>query len=205
MFHKARPICVLLALTGAAFYLTALPGLAAGLGGHHGYSGGVVGHLRHLGYYNPHAYQSRYLYYPFHGGAYPWYDYQPYYGWSFSSELDSSSTYSGSLGSEVSGYSDGSTLQQPDYSAHITVTLPADAELWFNGAKMANTGPERNFRSPELTPRRRYTYDVLARWEENGQEVTQTQKITVSSGGSVYVEFPLASGAATRAEAKETP
>jgi uncharacterized protein (TIGR03000 family) len=168
-------------------------GHGGGFGGYHGYSGGAIGHLHHYGYYNPHAYQSRYLYYPFYGGSYPWYDYQPYYGWSFSS------------GSDMSEYADGSTLQQPDYSAHITVTLPADAELWFNGTKMTNTGPERNFRSPELTPGRRYTYDVLARWKEHGQEVTQSRKIAVRAGGSVYLEFPLTSGATTRAGAKKAP
>jgi uncharacterized protein (TIGR03000 family) len=213
MFHKAHPFRVMLALTGTAFFLMALPCMAAGpggghgggFGGYHGYSGGGIGHLRHYGYYNPHAYQSRYLYYPFYGGAYPWYDYQPYYGWSFSSGVDNSPTYSGPSGSDIPGYTDGSAVEQPDNTAHVTVRLPADAEIWFNGTKMTETGPQREFYTPELTPGRRYTYDVRARWKENGHEVTQTQTINVSASAKVPVDFPLQPVTKTRAEAKTVP
>jgi uncharacterized protein (TIGR03000 family) len=223
MFHKAHPFHTLLVLTGAALFVTALPCMAAGhgggfgghgggfggyhghFGGYHGYSGLAIGHLRHYGYYNPHAYQSRYLYYPFYGGAYPWYDYQPYYGWGFSSGLDNSPTYSGLSGPDIPDNSAGSTPQQPINAAHVTVNLPADAELWFNGTKMKTTGRERAFYSPELMPGRRYTYEVRARWKENGHEVTQTRTVNVSAGAWVYVNLSLPPATPKQAEAKTVP
>jgi uncharacterized protein (TIGR03000 family) len=199
MFHKARLFLTQLALTATALFSTALPCTAAGhggghgggFGGYHGYYGGGIGYLHHYGYYNPHAYQSRYLYYPFYGGAYPWYDYQPYYGWSFSPGLDYSPTYSGLSGPDIPGYSDGSAPQQPDNTAHVTVRVAAEAEIWFNGTKMTSTGPKREFYSPELTPGREYSYDIRARWKESGHEVTQALTINVSAGAWIPVDFPL--------------
>jgi uncharacterized protein (TIGR03000 family) len=181
-------------------------GYHGGFGGYHGNYGGGIGHLHHFGYYNSHAYQSRYLYYPFYGGGgYPWYDYQPYYGWGFSSGLDNSPTYSGVSVPDIPGDSAGSSPQRPINAAHVIVSLPADAELWFNGTKMKTTGPERAFYSPELMPGRRYTYEVRARWKEKGHETTQTRTVEVSAGALVSVNFPLSPATQKRTEAKTVP
>jgi uncharacterized protein (TIGR03000 family) len=179
--------------------------MAAGHGGGFGGYHGGIGHLGHYGYYNSHAYLSRYLYYPFSGGGYPWYDYQPYYGWGFSSGMDNSPTYSTLLGPDIPGYSGDSAADKPDNSAHVSVRLPADAEIWFNGTKMTQTGPEREFYSPELKPGRSYSYDVRVRWKKYGHEVTQTLKIGVSAGAWVPVDFPLPTATETRAKAETEP
>jgi len=70
------------------------------------------------------------------------------------------------------------------------VAVPADAEVWLDGTKTTSTGALREFTSPTLTPGQRYTYQVRARWHENGHEVTQTQKVTVSAGADVTIRFP---------------
>jgi uncharacterized protein (TIGR03000 family) len=80
---------------------------------------------------------------------------------------------------------------QPDTRAQIIVDVPADAEIWFEGTKMTSTGSVREYRSPPLTPGARYTYEVRARWTENGQEVTQTQEVKVAAGANVNVKFPV--------------
>jgi uncharacterized protein (TIGR03000 family) len=82
-------------------------------------------------------------------------------------------------------------LAQPNNTAHVTVTVPADAEIWFQGAKMTSTGSVRQYQSPPLTPGIRYAYEVRARWNENRREVTQTQRIEVTAGTRVNVQFPV--------------
>jgi uncharacterized protein (TIGR03000 family) len=55
----------------------------------------------------------------------------------------------------------------------------------------------RQFYSPPLAPGR-YSYEVRARWTENGREVNQTQQVQVTPGARVEVDFPMASKSADR-------
>jgi uncharacterized protein (TIGR03000 family) len=100
-----------------------------------------------------------------------------------------------SAGNSQSLYLPETAAAQADPLAHVTVRLPADARLWFQDTPTANTGPVREFNSPPLTPGGRYTYDVRATWTENGREVTQTQRIGVTAGAYVDVDFPVQPGA----------
>ncbi len=59
-------------------------------------------------------------------------------------------------------------------------------------SKTTSTGAVREYQSPPLAPGKRYTYDLSARWTENGHEVTQQQTVDVSPGGHVSVAFPIA-------------
>jgi uncharacterized protein (TIGR03000 family) len=77
-----------------------------------------------------------------------------------------------------------------DPTAHIKVTVPANAEVWFEGYKTASKGATREFQSPDLTPGKQYAYKVRARWKEDGRQVTQTQKVDVSAGARAQVIFP---------------
>jgi len=80
---------------------------------------------------------------------------------------------------------------RPDTSAHVTVHVPAGAQLWFDGKATTAEGSVREFETPPLTPGSRYLYEVRALWNENGQEVTQTQRAEVSAGSHVDVTFPV--------------
>jgi uncharacterized protein (TIGR03000 family) len=83
------------------------------------------------------------------------------------------------------------TAREPaDTTAHVTVKVPASAELWFNGSKMKSTGAVRKFQTPPLSSGPQYRYTVRARWQENGQVVTQTRQIRVSPGAHLEVDFP---------------
>jgi uncharacterized protein (TIGR03000 family) len=55
---------------------------------------------------------------------------------------------------------------------------------------MTSTGSAREYQSPPLTPGSRYSYEIRAHWNENGQPVSQTQKVEVTAGGHIDVTFP---------------
>jgi uncharacterized protein (TIGR03000 family) len=80
---------------------------------------------------------------------------------------------------------------QLDNTAHVTVTAPSGAEISFDGTKTTSTGAVREYQSPPLTPGGRYTYEIQARWNDNGHEVTQTQRVRVTAGAHVNVSFPV--------------
>jgi uncharacterized protein (TIGR03000 family) len=81
----------------------------------------------------------------------------------------------------------GAATQDP--VAHILVKVPADAEVWFGQSKTSQTGAQREFVSPQLTPGRDFTYDIKARWTEDGKEVVQTRQIDVAAGSWKTVDF----------------
>jgi uncharacterized protein (TIGR03000 family) len=187
------------------------------LGGGHfgGYHGGFYrGGWNHGGYGRAygwrgyhHPYYGVYGYYPYsYGtgvyGSYPYsYDTYPYVG----SDLGYDSGYYGSYGDVTTSDSDGYAsvtppagsyqsfypTAQPDARAHVTATVPADAQIWFEGVPTTSTGTVREFNSPPLTPGSQYTYEVRASWNENGHEVTQTQQVKVTAGAHVNVTFPV--------------
>jgi len=76
-----------------------------------------------------------------------------------------------------------------DLTVHVTVRAPTDAEIWFGGTKTSQTGAVREFESPELKPGRQYTYEVRARWTQDGKAVSRTQSIEVSAGTRKTVDF----------------
>jgi uncharacterized protein (TIGR03000 family) len=90
---------------------------------------------------------------------------------------------------------------QADTSAHLTVTVPEGAEVWFDNTATTSTGSVRKYHSPPLTPGSRYTYSVRARWNESGREVTQTQQVEVTAGAHVNVRFPVPPKSAGQASA----
>jgi uncharacterized protein (TIGR03000 family) len=79
---------------------------------------------------------------------------------------------------------------RPDTTAHITIMLPPNGEVWFDGSQTTATGTVREYDSPPLARGNRYAYDIRARWSENGREMTQTQRVQVTAGSRVRVSFP---------------
>ena len=78
-----------------------------------------------------------------------------------------------------------------DDRAVVTVNVPADAKLWFDGVPTQSTGAMRHFDSPPLIPGHRYTYDIVARWNQNGREMT-TRTGRGNRGHKNRREFPRA-------------
>jgi uncharacterized protein (TIGR03000 family) len=71
----------------------------------------------------------------------------------------------------------------------INVSVPAEAQIWFNGARTVQGGSVRSFVSPPVTPGQDYYYDVTATWQQGGREVTRSQRITVHAGDAINLNF----------------
>ena len=76
-----------------------------------------------------------------------------------------------------------------DGAAVIDVRVPANALILFDRRKTTSAGPERHFISPPLTPGKEYVYEVSARWQEGGREVTRTRSLVVRAGERLQAAF----------------
>jgi uncharacterized protein (TIGR03000 family) len=76
-------------------------------------------------------------------------------------------------------------------SVHITVRVPAGARVWIDGVPTTTTGTVREFDTPPLARWGRYYYEVTARWNERGREVTQRQHVEFGGREDVRVDFPI--------------
>jgi len=79
----------------------------------------------------------------------------------------------------------------PANSAAVQVTVRPDAEVWFNGVKTGQTGAVRQFQSPPLEPGGTYTYQVRARWTQNGEVQDQTRDLRVAPNGRAFLDFTV--------------
>jgi uncharacterized protein (TIGR03000 family) len=155
-------------------------------GGGHGGGGGWNSGWRHSGWgwggigwggYYP-GYYSAYSY-PTYAYDYPTYtyDYPSYASAAPAGMVAQSSFYPPSQSPE------------DENKAHIHVRVPANATVWFDGDRTAQTGTERDFLSPPLTPGKNYTYEIKARWMQGDQPVEQTRTIRVQAGETTPVDF----------------
>jgi uncharacterized protein (TIGR03000 family) len=185
-----------------------------GYGGYRGYYGSPYwGGYRYGGWGYP-SYYSGYRYgswgYPSYYGyrsySYPsYYSYSPgyYYSPGFRYTVPSY-TYSYSPGYTyspiVSGYGLGGATESyqsfyppsgsNDNTVRVQVHVPdANAEVWFGDHRTNQDGRTREFVSPPLNSGSNYTYEVKARWMENGAPVERTRRIPVQAGQAVTVDF----------------
>ncbi len=87
---------------------------------------------------------------------------------------------------------DGSESKKADTAparVEITVVVPADAKVFFDGEPTSSTGTERLYVSPPLAVGKKYHYIVLARWQADGKPVEQARKVPVTGGARVRVDF----------------
>jgi uncharacterized protein (TIGR03000 family) len=73
--------------------------------------------------------------------------------------------------------------------ARVVVHAPAAAEVSFDGWKTALPGMVGRFSTSKLEPGNVYSYDVTARWQENGRPVTRKRQVFVTAGATVDVDF----------------
>jgi uncharacterized protein (TIGR03000 family) len=69
----------------------------------------------------------------------------------------------------------------------VSVTLPADAKLKFNGAPATGTGTTRTYQTPPLEPGQDYTYDLTAEVVIDGRVRQVTERVTVRAGEETKV------------------
>jgi uncharacterized protein (TIGR03000 family) len=84
--------------------------------------------------------------------------------------------------------------------AEIDLTVPADANVWFQGIKIKQTGLVRLLVTPPLKSGRSYSYEIRATYMENGREVTTVRNLSVRAGDrleALLIALPVASSSST--------
>ncbi|HTU17359.1 MAG TPA: TIGR03000 domain-containing protein [Gemmataceae bacterium] len=151
------------------------------------------------------------------GGGYPYYGSYPYYNgygsgtnypYPYYNGLYNYSAFPYAAGANVyispssRAYYSPSNQQKPpkDDMAHLLVIVPKNAELWFNGAKTKQTGPQREFVSPTLKPGKHYSYEVKAHWTEDGKTMEQTRTAHVQANDWQTIDFTKPEASAGKKE-----
>jgi uncharacterized protein (TIGR03000 family) len=77
---------------------------------------------------------------------------------------------------------------RPGYAA-LVIRVPADAEILFDGVITTQKGTRRLFITPTLRAGTKYHYEIVARWQQDGQTVRKSRQVEVSAGASISVNF----------------
>jgi uncharacterized protein (TIGR03000 family) len=81
------------------------------------------------------------------------------------------------------------STSRTDMRAHIWLRVPADAEVWFEGAKTKQTGTLRYFFSPPLAAGKDYAYQVQVRWQKDGKIIERKRRIAVRAGELLQLDL----------------
>jgi uncharacterized protein (TIGR03000 family) len=150
-----------------------IPGnMAGGRGGY--YRGGGWG-----GYYNPGYYNQGWSGY-----------YNP--GYYYSSPGNYNQGYAPGYYSQGTGYGGYQSFYPSNPNpnqAYVRLQVPQDAEVWFDGQKTQSTGPDRLYVTPPLDRSKNYSYEIKARWMENGQPVERTRTVNIQAGTQASESF----------------
>jgi uncharacterized protein (TIGR03000 family) len=80
----------------------------------------------------------------------------------------------------------------------VTVNLPADAKLLFNGTAAQGNGAVRKFSTSDLQPGQDYGYELTAEVVRNGRVERHTEKVVLRAGEKTEVTLaPGGAGAVT--------
>jgi len=164
--------------------------------GNWGYGNSGYGYRPYYNSYYPSYYGSNWGYYPRTYGGY-YYPNNYYYGNNYYSNGSYASTpnvssYQSFYPSEGVTGAYSSAPAQNDRSVFLSIRVPPNAELWFGDVKTNETGSERSFVSPPLEPGQGYTYELRARWTENGQTVDRKRTLQVHAGDRLSIDFLIA-------------
>jgi uncharacterized protein (TIGR03000 family) len=69
----------------------------------------------------------------------------------------------------------------------VTISLPADARLLFNGTAATGTGETRTFATPALIPGQDYGYELTAEVIRDGRLLLVTERVVVRAGETARV------------------
>jgi uncharacterized protein (TIGR03000 family) len=80
-------------------------------------------------------------------------------------------------------------LSDPSVAGFVVQVPDPNAEVWFQDYKTKQRGNVREFESSALQPGQTYTFQVRARWMQNGRAVEQTQSVQTQPGQHANVVF----------------
>jgi uncharacterized protein (TIGR03000 family) len=74
-----------------------------------------------------------------------------------------------------------------DQTSILNFRAPEGAQVWVDGQLIERSGADWRWTTPTLRERR--SYEVRARWNDDGRVVNQTRTINVQPGGNMTVDF----------------
>ena len=83
------------------------------------------------------------------------------------------------------------SFRAPTGSGVLAVEVPADAKVYVNGLLTKTPGTLRRYVSRGLYPGYRYTYEVRAEWERDGQPMEATRVVQLQAGQTAELAFDL--------------
>lgn len=124
-----------------------------------------------------------------------YYGYEPSYNYGGMNTAAFNGTQNSGYTSFYSGDNNGMAMGHerhrfniPDTAALISVRVPQDAKIWFDGEETHERGMFRQFVSPALE-KGLFFYNVRAQWTENGQNVDLTRKVLVRPGDQISIDM----------------
>jgi uncharacterized protein (TIGR03000 family) len=133
-------------------------------------------------------------FYPGYWGFRHAWDYYPYgrfdYGLNYYGTAPTTRSFSAYYPAEVWI----TASARADGAAYLAVHVPPGATLWVDGRRTAQTGAQRQFVSPPLESGRDYTYEIRARWTEDGRTVDQVHKVQVRANTKALVDMTRTAG-----------
>jgi len=81
------------------------------------------------------------------------------------------------------------TPDAPAGTVLLNVRVPNEAQIWIDGDKTQQTGQFRRFLSPQLDQGKSYVYTIKGEWQQDGQKVSRTRKVTVRAGEAVDIDL----------------
>jgi uncharacterized protein (TIGR03000 family) len=121
--------------------------------------------------------------------SYGWY--QPY-AYGYYDQPDYADYYSSNPPDQ--GYRSFYSGPEDQNAAHLSVVVPSNAQVFFDGEKTSQRGQLRRFVTPSLDQGQNYTYEIRAVWDENGNKVERTRKVHVRAGQQSSVDFMAMGG-----------
>src|SRR5262249_47647198 len=94
---------------------------------------------------------------------------------------------------------------QDNAVAYVVVTLPEDAQLYFDGSLTTQVGDTRTFVTPPLQAGSTYSYQLKAEALRGGKVVSQSRQIQVKAGQTTRLSFDLGAGPAAESAADGPP
>lgn len=131
---------------------------------------------------NPPGYYTNSYYFAWY---YPWYanynySHGPYSNWWW---WGGYATYGGCCGPRPAA------AVAAQAAGTVTVALPADAKLWFNGVEAPGEGASRSFATPPLAAGMEYAYELTAEVVRAGATQKVTERVTVRAGQVTTVKL----------------
>jgi uncharacterized protein (TIGR03000 family) len=72
---------------------------------------------------------------------------------------------------------------------YLTLRVPPQADILIDGEKTIQKGAVRQYVSPPVATDGKFSYEITAKWTDDGKPLSQTRKVAVRGGQEVTVDL----------------